>query len=133
MRTAELLVLAAAFVLGPSSLALAVGVWVGQVLLAAPLDVWLLRRAIRIPAGAQFRPLLLPLLLSAAMAAGVVVLDALMPAAAPAAARLLVEVVFGAAFYVAGLVLFRHPLLRHARAALDAAATMRRDRAVAAG
>jgi len=133
VRIAELLVLAAAFVLGPSSLALAVGVWVGRVLLAAPLDVWLLRRAIGIPAGAQFRPLLVPLLLSAAMAAGVVVLDALLPAAAPAAARLLVEAAFGAAFYAAGLVLFRHPLLRHVRAALDAAATMRRDRAVAAG
>ena len=137
VRIAELLVLAAALLLlGPAaSLVAAAGAWVGRVLLALPLDVWLLRRAIHMPALAQLRPLAPPLLLSAAMAAGVVALDALLiPRAAPPAARLLVMAGTGAAFYAAGLVRLRHPLVRHARAALHLAAARRGGRrAVPAG
>ena len=135
VRIAELLVLAAALLLlGPASLVAAAGAWVGRVLLALPLDIWLLRRAIHMPALAQLRPLAPPLLLSVAMAAGVVALDALlMPRAAPPAVRLLVMVGAGAAFYAAGLVLLRHPLVRHARAALHLAAGRGGGRAVPAG
>jgi PST family polysaccharide transporter len=125
VRAAELLFLAAVLHAVPTTLPFVVVAWVARAALAMPLDVWLLRRAVRFPALRQFRPLLSPALLSALMAGGVLAVAALLPASLPAALRLAVEVGFGVALYVTGLVAVGHPLVGQVRRMLRSTARRR--------
>jgi O-antigen/teichoic acid export membrane protein len=97
---------------GTVSAEVAIGAWVLRAVLAAPVDVWMLRRAGGLSVRDQLRGLPSLLVLAAAMAAAVAVLDTALPPNAPEALSLAIRVASGIAVYVSLLFLVRRGLAR---------------------
>jgi PST family polysaccharide transporter len=96
--------------LGGVTAGAAMGAWVLRAVLAAPMDVWMLRRASGLSARDQLRGVPSLMVLAVAMAVAVAALDRALPPSAPAALCLAILVASGVAVYVPLLFLVRRGL-----------------------